>query len=196
MRKGIVGPLMAAVIIILIVVLAVGTLLQRDWNIMPEDETSLDLSRTQLRYLKEHDRVTIAVDEELAYLLGDGKDGYLQEYMGTALRPAGRASRFSAPRKRGISGGKCGDDKIAEHDDAKHDPVVSEEGEVVVLHVHVRELVVAVGESVTFPPVGQLAAENVVIPGNRADRAGRDPVPFLHFQKPGFTEHPVRENCQ
>ncbi len=94
MRKGIVGPLMAAVIIILIVVLAAGAQLQRDWNIMPEDETSLDLSRTQLRYLKEHDRVTIAVDEELAYLLGDGKDGYLQEYMGAALRPAGLAVDF------------------------------------------------------------------------------------------------------
>ena len=93
-RKGIVGWSITVAILILIFVLAVGTALQRDRSILPEREISLDLSSVQKQYLSEHDTITISVEKELAYLLGDGKNGYLQEYMKDVLKPVGIEAEF------------------------------------------------------------------------------------------------------
>lgn len=94
MRRQIISWVIVLAIFALIALLAVGTARERDRSILPDREVSLEFGSTQKQYLREHDHVTVYVTGELAYLLGDGRQGYLQEYMNRILKPADLTAVF------------------------------------------------------------------------------------------------------
>ena len=89
MRSRTIEWIITIVIFLLIIILAIVGLQQKDRQILTDAVESPEFTAAERHYLKEHDTVRIAVTEDLEYLTGDGGRGYLPEYLETVLAPAG-----------------------------------------------------------------------------------------------------------
>lgn len=58
-------------------------------NINAQAPSEIKLNKQEQAYIKSHDGIYIYVDENLRYLMGDGDDGFLQEYVKNVFGDAG-----------------------------------------------------------------------------------------------------------
>ncbi len=109
MRKRSRKWIIPAVIIIVALLLIIFLTNQQNMVILPESgqETELDFSGTDLQYLKEHETIPIYVEEQLQYLIGDEKGGYLQQYLGAVLQPAGIRPEFVTEEDTRVGASLC-----------------------------------------------------------------------------------------
>lgn len=78
--------LLIAVFICFIVIYGVK---HNDVDIKAVWEPSAELNSSEKEYIRDHDRITIYVDEDLRHLMGDGEKGFLQDYLKDIFGPAG-----------------------------------------------------------------------------------------------------------
>ena len=94
MRKETQERLILLCIILLILFLSAIVVRDQNYNIQPVQQYNFEFSGSDREYLSKHDQIRIYVEEDLQYLLGDGEEGYLPEYLGKVLEPAGLSPVF------------------------------------------------------------------------------------------------------
>ena len=88
MRKRTREWIIILLIILLFALLCFFLIREQDRSILSQHPREAHFSKADRHYLKDHKELTIYVEEDLQFLIGDEKGGYLQQYIGDVLEPA------------------------------------------------------------------------------------------------------------
>lgn len=89
MRNRIAEILMVVAIVGLFLLLCIYGMDKRSTDIGEKNTADLEFNNAELRYVDKNDEIKIYVDDELRYLAGDGKEGYLEDYLGKIFESVG-----------------------------------------------------------------------------------------------------------
>ena len=89
MKNKILQHTFLIIIILCIAAICIWGVKKNSININAQEHSKIELNKREQAYIKSHDGIYIYVDENLRYLMGDGDDGFLQEYVRDVFGDAG-----------------------------------------------------------------------------------------------------------
>ncbi|MBQ9015352.1 MAG: PAS domain-containing sensor histidine kinase [Firmicutes bacterium] len=107
MRKRTTEWIIILVIIVLFLLLCVFLIREQDRSILPVHRSELNFSLADRNYMREHEQISIYVEKDLRYLIGDGEGGYLQQYLGEVLAPAQMSPVFETGDEKKADASLC-----------------------------------------------------------------------------------------
>ena len=89
MKNKILQHTFLIIIILCVAAICVWGIKKNSININTQESSEIELNRNEKAYINSHDGIYIYVDKALQYLMGDGDNGFLQEYVKNVFCNAG-----------------------------------------------------------------------------------------------------------
>lgn len=99
MKSKILQYAFPVIIVILICMIFIYSINDSKTYIRSVESNMTDLVKSEKQYIKKHRKVTIYVPQELRHLMGNGENGFLQDYMNSILKSSGMEPVFTCTQK-------------------------------------------------------------------------------------------------
>lgn len=89
MKNKIIQRVFLIIILLCLAMICIWGVRKSSINIKPQESAKIELNKSEQAYMNRYDSICIYVDKELQYLMGDGDNGFLQEYVKKVFSDAG-----------------------------------------------------------------------------------------------------------